>query len=119
LTGSENFIKQVGAPGGLVEVTTTVPSIEVAEQLADRLVASRLVACAQIIGPLRSVYRWDGTIEQSTEWRLILKTTPTRCASAIEAIRDDHPYEVPEIAIHAIDWVDPKYLRWAVEQTDG
>jgi periplasmic divalent cation tolerance protein len=119
LTGFQKAIEQVTAPGGLVEMTTTVPSLECAEKLAHRLVTSRLVACAQIVGPVRSIYRWDGAIEQSNEWRLLMKTTPMRCGSVIETIREEHPYDVPEISMHAIAWMEPEYLRWAVEQTEG
>jgi periplasmic divalent cation tolerance protein len=107
------------APGDGLEVTTTLPSIEAAEHLAKSLVEQRLVACAQIVGPVQSVYRWEGAIEHCTEWRLVLKTIPERREPLLVAIRQFHPYQVPEIAIHTVVWAEPAYRAWAIAQTDG
>ena len=81
----------------MLQVTTTLPSEEQARELARSLVEQRLAACGQVLGPIHSVYWWQGTLTEDTEWLLILKTTPERGATIESAIREQHPYEVPEI----------------------
>jgi periplasmic divalent cation tolerance protein len=101
-----------------VQVTTTLPDQAAAEHVADRLVKERLAACAQVLGPVSSTYRWRGEIEHATEWYCHLKTTAS-CAAAVEArIRELHPYETPEIIAVPIAQGNPDYLRW-IEESVG
>jgi periplasmic divalent cation tolerance protein len=93
-------------------VTTTLPDKVGAEELAARVIAERLGACAQVVGPVSSTYRWQGEIRQSTEWFCHLKTTAARLPALMDRIRSLHPYEVPEIIAVSIDDADPDYLRW-------
>jgi periplasmic divalent cation tolerance protein len=94
------------------QVSTTLPSEAAAQQVAAKLVEERLAACAQVVGPVSSTYRWKGTIEQAAEWYCNLKTTKTRLAALTRRIRELHPYEMPEIVAIRIQDGDADYLRW-------
>ena len=94
------------------QVTTTLPDEAAAHQVGARLVEERLAACAQVLGPVSSTYRWKGEIEQAAEWYCNLKTTKTRLLALKKRIRELHPYEVPEIIAIRIQDGDVDYLRW-------
>jgi periplasmic divalent cation tolerance protein len=95
-----------------LQVTTTLPDEAAAHQVAVRLVEERLAACAQVLGPVSSTYRWEGKIEQSAEWYCNLKTTKSRLSALTKRIRELHPYQVPEIVAIPIQDGDDAYLRW-------
>jgi periplasmic divalent cation tolerance protein len=79
------------------------------------LVEERLAACAQVIGPVASVYWWEGRVQQSTEWYCHLKTTLVRLPELQQRILQLHPYELPElIALPVIDG-DHRYLKWIAD----
>ena len=94
------------------QVTTTLPDEAAADQIAARLVEERLAACAQVLGPVSSTYRWQGTIEQAAEWYCNLKTTKARLSALKKRMRELHPYEVPEIVAVRIEDGDADYLKW-------
>ena len=82
---------------GLVKVgRTTVESREAAEQLAECLVQEDLVACAQIDGPLVSVYRWEGRVVKAEEWGLTLKFAANAEDELAERLARLHPYDEPQ-----------------------
>jgi periplasmic divalent cation tolerance protein len=92
---------------------TTVSTRPEAEVLARGLVGARLAACAQIDGPLTSVYEWRGRVEQAEEFRLCVKFVPERAAEIEAWLRAHHPYDTPEwVAVRAAQ-VAEKYLSWA------
>jgi periplasmic divalent cation tolerance protein len=93
-----------------------VPDQAAAEQLASVLVEERLVACAQVLGPVSSTYHWQGAIERATEWYCHLKTTRARLPALQARIGELHPYEVPEIIALPILGGNADYLRW-IEQS--
>jgi len=95
-----------------VQVTTTLPSEAAAQQLAAQVVEQRLAACAQVMGPISSTYRWKGSIEQAAEWYCNLKTTKTRLPALMTRIRELHPYKLPEIVSIPIQQGDTAYLQW-------
>ena len=97
---------------GCCQVTTTLPDPAAAERVASRLVEERLAACAQVVGPVRSTYRWAGKVEQAEEWYCHLKTTLARLPSLQDRIRELHPYEVPESIAVPILQGNPDYLKW-------
>ena len=101
---------------GCYQVTTTLPDQAAAERLAAVLVEERLAACAQVLGPVSSTYRWRGTVERATEWYCHLKTTAARLPAVQGRIGELHPYDVPEIVAVPILDGNPDYLRW-IEQT--
>ncbi|HEY8106630.1 MAG TPA: divalent-cation tolerance protein CutA [Gemmatimonadales bacterium] len=97
---------------GCCQVTTAVDSREAAERLGALLVEARLAACAQITGPIVSIYRWQGRVEHATEWLCLLKTTVSRMPDLEARIRAEHSYQVPEIVAVPIVAGDPAYLAW-------
>ena len=99
-----------------IQVVTTTANKPDAEKIATALVQQRLAACVQVDGPLLSCYRWQGAIETAEEWRCTIKTTPEAYAQVEQAIRQLHPYEVPEILATPIVAGSPAYLDWLREQ---
>lgn len=102
-----------------LQVQTTVEREEDARVLADALVAERLAACAQIVGPIESVYWWQGSITGGREWMVLLKTSQARYAALERRLHELHPYERPEIMAVAIAPADPDYLAWIAASIEG
>lgn len=100
-----------------VLIYTTSGDHSVAEQIAAELVDRRLVACAQISGPIKSVYRWQGTVEFTEEVVLQLKTTSNHVEAVKQTIGRLHPYDVPEIVVVPIIDGSDSYLRWLRDET--
>jgi len=98
-------------------VLTNLPDADAARALAARLVEARLAACVNILAPCRSVYRWQGKVEDATEVPLLIKTTAARYAALEEAIRAAHPYELPEIIAVPLAQGLPDYLAWVAAAT--
>jgi periplasmic divalent cation tolerance protein len=97
------------------QVTTTLPDREAATRIGRRLVEERLAACAQVVGPVSSVYWWQGEVESAGEWYCHLKTTSARVPALIGRIRELHPYDTPEIVALPVVEGDAAYLRWIAE----
>jgi periplasmic divalent cation tolerance protein len=100
------------APVSAVLVTTTLGSEAEATRLAGALVTERLAACVQVSGPIQSVYRWQGKVEQAREWTCSAKTTAGRLSELTAMIRQLHSYEVPEIIAVPVLTADPDYQDW-------
>ena len=101
----------------IIQIITTINDRQKAEEIGRRLVGERLVACCQITGPVRSIYRWKDRIEETDEWYCVMKTKESLYRPAEEAIRKLHPYEVPEIiAIPVCDAFDD-YATWVKRET--
>jgi periplasmic divalent cation tolerance protein len=94
---------------------TTVPSEEIAERMAGKLVEMRVAACVQVLGPIRSFYRWQGKLEDSAELLLLCKTSDAKRNALQEAIVAQHPYEVPEILFFSASSGWPPYLQWMAQ----
>jgi len=95
-----------------IQVVTTTASREDAERIAEALVAERLAACVQVLGPIASTYRWQGAIETAQEWLCLVKSRGELYGKIEEAIRRLHPYEVPEILALPVVAGSPAYLAW-------
>ncbi|KAB8165818.1 divalent cation tolerance protein CutA [Streptomyces sp. 3MP-14] len=98
-------------------VTTTLDSREAAEAVGRAAVTARLAACAQVEGPITSVYRWEGEVTSDQEWRLVLKTTAARYPELESLVRESHGYEVPQIVATEIVRGGADYLRWLETET--
>ena len=98
-------------------ILTNLPDEASAQVLATTLVTERLAACVNVLAPCRSVYRWQGEVENAQEVPLLIKTTEDRYAAVEEAIRGAHPYELPEIIAVPIAHGLPDYLNWVVAET--
>jgi periplasmic divalent cation tolerance protein len=97
------------------QVTTTLPDREAANRLGRRLVEERLAACAQVVGPVASVFWWQGEVESASEWYCHLKSTASRVEELIARIRELHPYETPEILAVPVAEGNEAYLRWIAD----
>lgn len=98
-------------------VLTNCPDAMVADRIARALVENRLAACVNQLPPVNSTYRWQGAIESATEVTLLIKCTRDRYPAVEEAIRQLHPYQVPEIIGVPIAAGFGPYLRWVHEAT--
>ena len=100
-----------------VQVATTTQTKEDALQVARALVERRLAACVQVDGPITSVYRWKGKIENASEWLLLAKTKATLAAQLAAHIKEAHSYDVPEIVLTPIIGGLDDYLNWIRDET--
>lgn len=98
-------------------ILTSLPDAASAQSLATHLVEQRLAACVNILAPCRSVYRWEGKIEEASEVPLIIKTTVERYSALEAEILAHHPYELPEIVAVSLERGLPEYLAWVAQET--
>ena len=102
---------------GIVSVYATFASAEEAERIARRLVEERLAACANILGPCRSIYRWQDRIEDETEIAALFKTAAERADALIARLAELHSYDVPAAVAWPIAAATPDYARWVLDET--
>jgi len=98
-------------------VITNLPDRASAEKLAALLIEQRLAACVNIFPPCSSIYRWREQIKHDEEHPLLIKTVQDRYAQVEASIRDNHPYELPEIIAVPITGGLPAYLQWVESET--
>lgn len=96
-------------------VLSTFGTADEARRIARTLVEERLVACANLLPPIESIYRWKGEIEVSAETLVLFKTVTDNYPQLETRLRELHPYEVPEIVAFRVDTGLPSYLRWVDE----
>jgi periplasmic divalent cation tolerance protein len=100
-----------------VIVASTTDSEERARALAAGAIDARLAACAQVVGPITSVYRWEGAVQTDPEWRVEFKTAADRVPALTEHIKANHTYDVPEIIATPISGGSAEYLAWLIDET--
>jgi len=93
-------------------IISTAGSREEASRIARALVEEKLAACVNIVGPIQSVYRWEGKIDSSQEFLMLIKTTSRISGVAITRIRELHSYDLPEAIEMNIDGGSSDYLKW-------
>ncbi len=98
-------------------ILTTVPDLQTAERLARLLVESGQAACVNILPGVRSVYRWQGVVEEASELQLVIKAAMERYRTIEETLRAHHPYALPEIIALPVAQGLPAYLRWIVDES--
>lgn len=103
---------------GISVVLVTAPEESAAEELARRLLDDRLVACANIVPRLTSLYWWKGELERSQETLIILKARREDVDAIVERVRELHPYEVPEVIAMDIVAGLEDYLSWVRTETE-
>jgi periplasmic divalent cation tolerance protein len=100
-----------------LQITTTAGTRESAQVIADSLVGRRLVACAQVYGPITSTYWWQEKKETTDEWLCVAKTRAELYTQVEAAIRELHTYQVPEIVAVPIIGGLAAYLEWITAET--
>ena len=98
-------------------VFTNLPDRAAAERIAGLLLEQRLAACVNILAPCRSVYRWKGAVQHDEEHPMLIKTSAERYPALEQALRREHPYELPEIIAVPIERGLPAYLAWVAGET--
>jgi periplasmic divalent cation tolerance protein len=98
-------------------VFTNLPDREAALKLGRELVERRLAACVNVLGGCTSVYRWKGEVEEAAEVPVLVKTRNARYEELEAAIRELHPYELPEIVAVPIVRGLADYVDWIAEET--
>ena len=99
-------------------VLTTAGSAEEARKIASALVERRLAACVNIVPQIESVYRWQGKVESTAEWLLIVKTQAGVFSKLSAAIAELHSYELPECIMLEVDASSERYLDWIEQNTE-
>jgi periplasmic divalent cation tolerance protein len=98
-------------------VLSTLPAEHDAEALAETLVVERLVACVNVLPPMRSIYRWQGQVERADERQLVMKTTAAQVPALQSRLRQLHPYDLPELLVVPVAGGGDAYLAWVHEST--
>lgn len=98
-------------------VISNLPDRDSAQALARTVIERRLAACVNVMAPCASVYRWRGEVETATEVPVFMKTTRERYAALEAAIKQMHPYELPEIIAVPLSAGLPAYLAWVADET--
>jgi periplasmic divalent cation tolerance protein len=103
----------------VIAVLTNLPDSDSAFNLARALVQLRLAACANVLAPATSFYRWEGREEQAAEIPVLIKSTRALYPRLEQAIRERHPYELPEIIAWTVETGSPEYLAWVEREASG
>ena len=104
-------------PSNALLVFCTCPDEDSARTLSDSLVQEKLAACVSIVNPISSIFTWQGRIDSEQESLLLIKTTETAYSALEQAIKQRHPYEVPEIIAIPIQRGSAEYTNWIRENT--
>ncbi len=98
-------------------VFSNLPDEAAAQKLARHLVDASLAACVNVLPPCRSTYRWRGAVEEASEVPVLIKATVEAYPALEAAIRENHPYELPEIVAVPLTRGLPAYLEWVAAET--
>lgn len=99
-----------------LDLHVTCPDEETAMALATAALEKRLVACANLFGPVRSVFHWQGKVESDTEWLLTCKTHSGVVEDLVTLLREAHPYDLPVITWHEMG-MEPDAAAWLRDET--
>ncbi len=105
--------------GGWILVLITTPTVEEAETVSRILLEKRLVACVNIVRDVKSLFWWEGKIDEAREALLIIKTRIEKLPDIIRSVKEKHSYTVPEIIAVPILAGYPEYLKWLDESTSN
>ena len=110
-------LRLMSADHEVLLVMSSMPDQAVAQQLARTLIERRLAACVSVMAPCKSVYRWQGAVEETSEVPVLIKTTAGRYSELESALRALHPYELPEIVAVPVARGLPAYLDWVAGES--
>jgi len=112
---SDEIVGKAGGESAAVVALTTVDADFDAIGMARALVERGLASCVNVLPGVTSVYRWKGELKADPEQQLIIKTTTDRAGSLEKAIRELHPYDVPEFIVLPISRISEDYLKFLKE----
>lgn len=98
-------------------VYVTTPTLALADSIAENLLKERLIACANIIPGMTSIYEWEGQINKGQECVLILKTPKAHLEAVKERVLSLHEYDCPCIVAWPLTYGHPAFLSWIESQT--
>ena len=101
---------------GIVSVYVTFADSDEAKRIGRAMVEERLAACINILGEARSIYRWQGRVEDATEQAAVFKTSTSCAGLLVRRISELHSYENPAIAVWPIEAAPPAYVQWVRAQ---
>ncbi|MFZ5481294.1 MAG: divalent-cation tolerance protein CutA [Myxococcota bacterium] len=101
----------------LLVVLVTAPDADTAARIARTLVEERLAACGNVLPGVRSIYRWEGAVQDEPEVLIVLKTPRDRFEALRARVLEVHPYRVPEVIALPVEAGHAAYLAWVGEQT--
>ena len=119
LFGWHDSTMQGNGSSRCVEVVVTGPVGEQLVGIVSTLVNERIIACAQVVPQVRSIFRWDGAVADEPESRAHLHTVEHLVPKLTRRVRDMHPYDVPCVIAMPLVGGDEEYLAWIVEETTG
>lgn len=102
-----------------LQIATTVEKKEDGYAIARALLEKRLAACVQVSAPMTSIYWWQGEIQQAGEYLCLIKSRRELYPEVEAAVKEMHPYEMPEIVATPIVAGSPEYLAWIATETAG
>ena len=108
----------MSADHAFVVVLVTAPSAEEARRIGRTLVEERLIACVNVVGPVRSIYRWQEAVEEAEEHLLVMKARAADVEALAGRVRALHSYEVPEVVALPLTAGSDGYLAWLAAVTD-
>ena len=94
----------------------TAPDVETGTRIARALVEERLVACVNLVPGIRSIYRWEGSVQEDAEVLLVVKTRADRAGDLADRVAELHPYELPEVVLLPAVGGSLPYLDWVREE---
>jgi periplasmic divalent cation tolerance protein len=98
-------------------VYATAGDVSEAERIGRTVVAERLAACANVLGGMKSIYWWQGAVQEDSEAVLILKTTEERAPGLVARVKALHSYDCPCIETIAVGGGNPSFLDWVERET--
>jgi periplasmic divalent cation tolerance protein len=99
----------------VVSVYAVFADAEEAERIGRTVVEERLAACVNILGPIRSIYRWEGAVQTADEVASIFKTEHSQAEALIARMTVLHSYDVPCVVSWPVDKAQPKYADWVAD----
>ena len=100
-----------------VVMLSTAPREDEALKIARALVDERLVACVNVVPGVRSIYRWEGAVQDDAELLLVMKTQASKREAVVARIKELHSYSCPEAIALDISGGSPDYLSWVTDMT--
>ncbi len=109
------LLKSIWYMGKIALIYTLVGSKEEATNLAKGLIQNHQAACVNIF-PCQSIYEWEGKIQESNEWFLLIKTSSEQCQTLCDYLSKNHPYQIPVILCHDQIQSSSPFANWVNQQ---